>query len=253
MVRDILRTARSLNNFFAKHELDFHIVCSLRPEIRNFINDLDAEIGKVFDGKSVDLTWDSVNGNDSTIMNILKQKVIHSRYPKAIDFEGFVAKSISFGGRNVDLSKFLNANTWSRPRDIVQLLNAIALKSPNSDSIGEGEIKAALNEYSRRTMNEIMEEVSVRHGSLIAVTLRERITQREFGSFEDFSGQVLGYFKNVSKEDLLKDLFYFGVIGNVDYNFERKRFYWFHRGEEFFKKDMGVAIHPGLWNHFNIR
>lgn len=253
MVRDIFRSARDLNNFLAAKDLDFHVVCAVRPEIRDLINDLDAEIGKVFDGKSVNLTWDMGDEEDSLLYRLLKQKVLHSRGPKAIEFDPFVDRNIHFGSRNLTLEEFIRTNTWSRPRDVVQLLNAIADRNPNSARIGEVEIKSSLNEYGRRSFVEIVDEISVKHGPLIASTLRNSITLSNYRSFDEFNGAVLARIPDVNRHALLVDLFNFGVVGNYSDEFKKRRFYWAHRGEEFFQKSLGVSIHPGLWNYFNIR
>jgi len=89
-----------------------HIVCGVRPEIRDIINDQDAEINKVFDGKSVTLSWDMGNDDDSILFRLMKQKVIHSSGKvRVVSFDEFVTKSVSFGGNINTLEKFLHSNT----------------------------------------------------------------------------------------------------------------------------------------------
>ncbi|MCC5985484.1 MAG: hypothetical protein JJU40_15995 [Rhodobacteraceae bacterium] len=253
MVRDILRSARELNNFFIKHNLDFHIVCALRPEIRNLLNDMDSEIGKLVDGKSVKLEWDMSDGSETLLFRLLIQKVIHSKHLEVINFADFVEPKINFGKKTILLENFIKINTWGRPRDVVQLLNSIADENPDSPRIGEDEIKNALNEYSRRAMNEIKDEISVRHGNAIAKTLRENINKRLYKSFDEFDRSVIAKFGFANTSTLVDDLFHYGVIGNYDDSFNARRYYWFHRGEEFLKPSLGVCIHPGLWNYLNIR
>ena len=250
MVRDIFRTSRTMNNFFVQNDMDFHIIASVRPEIRDMINDQDTEIGKIFDGKSVLLSWDMGEESDSLLFRLLKQKVIHSKgFSDQVVFSEFMDDRISFGQKSYSLEEFIKNNTWSRPRDIVQLLNSIAFKSPNSPRMGEKEIKHALNEFSRRSFFEIMDEISVRHGALIGTILRENIKRQKYSKYDDFYSDVLNKFGFVDKDQLLEDLFQSGVIGNS----AQGRFYWAHRGEEFFDKSQSVSIHAGLWNYFNIR
>ncbi|MCI5099796.1 P-loop ATPase, Sll1717 family [Phaeobacter italicus] len=253
MVRDVFRTARDLNNFFVQNDLDVHVICSVRPEIRDLINDLDSEIGKIFDGKTVELSWDMREGDDSLLFLLLKQKVIHSKLGEVIDFSPFTDEVLNFGSNSVSLEDFIRTNTWSRPRDIVQLLNSIADKNQNSDRIGIEEIKSALNEYGRRSFVEIVEEISVRHGGMIALNLRKSVNQSHYREFSEFERKVLNVFSGIDRASLVEDLFQYGVIGNYDDRFSRRRYYWAHRGEEFFKKSLGVSIHKGLWNYFNIR
>ncbi len=229
------------------------MICAVRPEIRDLINDLDSEIGKIFDSKSVELTWDIADGDDSLLYRLLKQKVVHSVPGRQVNFSDFVDNEITFSGRPSSLEEFLRTNTWARPRDVVQLLSAISEKNPNAEQIGGKEIKNALNEFGRRSFSEIMEEVSVKNGGLIASKLRQSVHRREYRDYDDFAHNVLSSFRDFDLEQLVSDLFHFGVIGNFDDAFRNRRYYWFHRGEEFFKKNLGVTIHPGLWNYFNIR
>lgn len=255
MVRDIFRKVRELNNFFHKQNLDFHIIASIRPEIRDFICEFDAEINKIFDGKSVLLSWDMGKDTDSLLFRLFKQKVIHSkRGIIPLNYDAFVDHQISFGNRQFTLEEFIRTNTWCRPRDVVQLLNSIATKNPNSARIGVDEIKHSLNEFSRRSFFEIMEEVSVKHGSKVASTLRTSIKRQRYAGFSEFQRDVLNSFVSkpeINREALVEDLFSYGVIGN--WSKQEGRYYWAHRGEEFFDKTLGVAIHEGLWNYFNIR
>ncbi|WFE73574.1 P-loop ATPase, Sll1717 family [Roseinatronobacter sp. S2] len=170
-----------------------------------------------------------------------------------MNFSEFCDNSIRFGNKKVSIENFLKINTWGRPRDVVQLLNSIADKNPNSTRIGQDEIKNALNEYSRRAINEIKDEISVRHGKEIALTLRQSVHKRHYSTFDEFDSKVLARFRFSNQTTLRDDLFHFGVIGNFDDSFSSRRYYWFHRGEEFLKTELGICIHPGLWNYFNIR
>jgi hypothetical protein len=253
MVRDIFRVAREMNNYFVTMHMDFHIVCAVRPEIRDLINDMDAEIGKVFDGKSVTLAWDMGDEDESLLFRLFKLKVIHSKQPRNVEFESFFCSAISFGQKTISLEDFVKTNTWSRPRDAVQLLNAIADRSPNAQSIGENELKIALNEYGRRSFVEIVDEISVRHGPMIAQLLRSNVQKPRYDSFESFYTAVLSKAAGLDQDALVTDLFNFGVVGNFKVGSGPNRQYWAHRGEEFFQRSLGVAIHPGLWNYFNIR
>jgi len=92
-----------------------------------------------------------------------------------------------------------------------------------------------LNEYGRRSFVEIVDEISVRHGKMIARTLRDTINKNSFNSFDLFDSAVLSKFRGIDRDQLLSDLFQYGVIGNFDSNYPKTRFYWAHRGEEYFK------------------
>ena len=129
MVRDIIKTSRDLNNFSHQNHINFHFICSIRPEIRNLINELDSEVGKIIDGKDVQLNWLTTAKTEFTLLfEILKKKVTYSANGEKIDFDKFVTKTITFNRNNMTLDEFIKTNTWGRPRDIVRLLISIAKK-----------------------------------------------------------------------------------------------------------------------------
>lgn len=254
MVRDIVRTCRDLNLLCVKRELNFHFICSIRPEIRNLLSDLDAEIGKILDGRDVLLHWNEASEKDPVIIQVFKQKIINSHY-SGINYSDFLDSEISFSGRDtVPIENFLLTNTWWRPRDLVRLLKSIQKVNPSSNRISVSNIKAALNEYSRASMKEITDELSVTYPQSVIGRLKQAISRRQYENFHSFSRELSRYLQGVEIEEFAQALFQYGVIGNVDYTARSKpRYYWFHREEEFLKYDFEVRINPGLWNYFNIR
>lgn len=252
MVRDLLRSAWELNIFSAEKGLDFHFICSLRPEIRNLINDLDSESGKFLDGKDVDLTWfiTTGDGEDLLVEAVLESKIRESHYTKP-DPRIFITNHVSFGSRSLTLEEFLKTNTWGRPRDIVRLLNSIQKKSPNSTLMGQAEMKAALDDYSRSSVKEIIDELGVRFGQSIVNGLRQTIKKKYYASQEEFWRVISNNISGVDRNTLIHELFVAGVIGG--YESGKGRHYWSYRGESYLKPQHEVRVHAGLWNEFSIR
>jgi len=251
MVRDIIRTAWELNSFCAKEDLAFHFICSIRPEIRNLINDLDGEAGKLIDGKDVELTWFSSGSNDDTlIMDVLKKKIEFSSHTKC-DFETFFTKKINFGNRAINISDFLKTNTWGRPRDIVRLLIAIQKKSPNKERIDQEAVKAGLDEYSRMSTKEIIDELGVGYGANILSGIKRSISKRFYEDENSFWDALSQNIRNVDRGKLMAELFELGFIGGRAKG--TKNYYWAHRGETYLKSHHQIVIHQALWNEFSIR
>lgn len=251
MVRDVLRTAWELNMFCASENLAFHFVCSLRPEVRNLINDYDSEAGKFLDGKDVELSWFATDANEGRlIVEILKSKVISSHHVRP-DFDQFFTQSIRFGSRAMPLEDFLLTNTWGRPRDVVRLLLAIKKKSPNSSTIGEHEIKAALDDYSRSSAKELVDELGVSYGADLLAALRNGIKKKNYSGKQELGDQLDRHFPGMLPNKLLDEMFELGFIGGVDR--DKGHFFWSHRGETYLKPHHDIRIHPALWNEFSIR
>lgn len=145
MVRDLIRTIWELNTFSHQERMEFHFICSIRPEVRNLINDMDSESGKYLDGKDVELNWITASSEGrSLIFDVLIRKVEHSG-KKQIPFYTFFDQNIKFNAKILTVEQFLRENTWGRPRDVVRLLTAIQKKSPNAEMITQVEIKAGLD------------------------------------------------------------------------------------------------------------
>lgn len=251
MVRDLLRAAWELNIFAAKNSLAFHFVCSLRPEVRTLIHSLDSESGKFLDGKDVDLSWLSSDGDDGRLIGeVLKAKIEYSHHSKP-KFDSFITDVLTFSSRTTRLSQFVVDNTWGRPRDIVRLLLSIAKRSPGSDHIGEAEVKAALDDYSRASTKELVDELSVRFGREILFGLRQGINRRVYNTREDFVERLAPFVSGVPMDVLFNEMFIAGIFGG--YEPDKGRYYYAHRGETYFKPHHKVRIHPALWNEFSIR
>jgi hypothetical protein len=253
MVRDILKTVRELNNFCAQSGLDIHFICTLRPEIRNLINSYDSEIGKIVDGKDVNLNW-FMDGNDSIslIEEVFKRKIEYANSSfgvNPIKFREFVSESFKFGSKSIRIGEFIKTNTWGRPRDLVRLLLAISKMSPNSTTIGEAEIKSGLDEYSRASAKELVDELSVMHGRAILVALQKGITRKTYDSKDDFLRAIS--LPQVNEDRFFTEAFELGLIGG--YQPENGNYHWAHRGETTFRPHYKVRIHPALWNELSIR
>lgn len=251
MVRDVVRTVWELNNYCYQNMLEFHFICSVRPEIRNLINDLDSESGKFLDGKDVELSWITTsNDSDFLLLDVLQKKVEFSHFHPT-DFEAFFAQEISFSGRTYSLKDFLKTNTWGRPRDVVRLLLAIQKKSPNALEINEASLKAGLDEYSRMSLKELIDEIAVTYGSVIVDILKYKVRKKIYKDVQEFVSAIGVAGKGINGERLVRELFSLGFIGGFQPG--SGNYYWAHRGESYLKPEHKIMIHAGLWNELSIR
>ena len=255
LVRDLIRTCWELNSFCAQNNLEVHFICSLRPEVRGLINDLDAEAGKYLDGKDVSLSWTSNSGGRLLVQELIEKKVRFSTLMQSetnlIDPETFLAKSIKFGNRTSQFQDFLLTNTWCRPRDIVRLLIEVSKSNPSAIKMGETEIKAALDGYSRASAKELIDELGVRFGQPILAALRSSVSKREFQNVDEFWNALSRELGQSGKNQIVNTLFELGFIGGK--SIKPNRYFWAHRGETYLKPHHRIVIHRALWNEFSIR
>jgi hypothetical protein len=249
LVRDIVRTCCYLNDLCVREALDFHFICNLRPEIRTRLNDVDPEISKIMDGNDVFLSWD-----EESLLEIMTQKIVNGS-PRlvVIDADKFLPKTITFGGRPVDFLSFFLNNSWYKPRDVIRFLKAYAKINPSDEVITESGVKRALNEYARISAVELFEQISVRYSPDVIEVLKTNINQRNYKNAGEIADSMKTKLNNIDTFKLVQELYDAGVIGNVDYVNGKRRYFWSHRQEEMLDWEMGVTIHPGLLNYFNIR
>jgi hypothetical protein len=248
LIRDIVRSCCQLNDFCVKHDLDMHFICNLRPEIRTKLNELDPEISKIMDGNDVFLSWD----HDS-LLEILIQKIVYGAPRQTeIDANVFLPSKITFGSYTSDFISFLLNNSWYKPRDIVRFLKAYAKVNPNHAAITEAGVKDCLNEYARISAVELFEQISVNYPSNVLEGIRTAIRKRRYNDAADLA-DALKQHVQVDSFKLVEQLYTVGVIGNVDVVGGQNRYFWSFRQEEHLDHEMGITVHPGLLNYFNVR
>lgn len=251
MVRDLIRCANSLNAIMAVNNIEIHFICSLRPEVRNLLNEMDSEIGKIVDGRDVMLSWLSKDEDGDTLIEEIFRRKVESSHWEPIDFDSFVTNRIRFGENDLSIGDFLKTNTWGRPRDIVRLLQAISKASPNSEFIGEDEIKAGLDEYSRASLKEILDEIGVAYGPKMVRALKFGISKKTYETAEALWEAIGPHLPGLNKEKVISELFDLGVIQGFLPN--PPRYFAAHRGETFLKPHHRIRIHPALWNELSIQ
>lgn len=250
LVRDIIKVSCGLNDMCVKNGLDFHFICNLRPEVRTKLNEIDPEISKIMDGNDVFLQWD-----DESLIEIMSHKIVNgSPLPVHIDVDEFLPQNITFGSNTSDFYSFLLNNSWYKPRDIVRFLKVYAKINPNHKCITEEGVKQSLNEYARVSAVELFDQISVKYSADVINGIKSAIKKRNYSDLNDLSVVLAPHVGLVNADNLVYDLYDVGVIGNIDKTRgDKTRFFWKHREEEEFDPGMGISIHPGLWNYFNVR
>ena len=249
LIRDLVRVCCFFNDTCVKANLDIHYICNLRPEIRSMLNNLDPEISKIMDGNDVFLSWDSDH-----LMEIMTQKVVCGA-PKgcAVDAAIFFPDKMKLGKRRQEYLGFLLNQTWWKPRDIIRYFKCYAKINPNDNSITEDGTKRAMNEYARVSAVEVYEQLSVTYSRQVLDGIQNSIKKQEYLDISELEEALARNVGSENLERLISNLYFTGVIGNVDRSGRDPRYFFFHRQEEHFDPSMNIMVHSGLWNFFNIR
>ena len=175
LIRDVVRVCCSLNDACVKGGLDIHFVCTLRPEIRTRLNEIDAEISKVMDGNDVLLQWD-----EDSLLEIMISKIVSGAPSKNINADTFIPNKISFGVKEQDFLRFLIDQTWYKPRDMVRFLKSYSVANPYDVAITTEGTKNCLNEYARVSAAEVFEQISVTYSPAVIAGIKRSIKRQSY-------------------------------------------------------------------------
>jgi hypothetical protein len=250
LIRDIVKVCCELNDIAVKNGMDFHFICSLRPEVRTKLNDIDPEISKIMDGNDVLLSW-----SEESLIDIFTNKIVNGcPMPISIEADEFLPDTITFGSVKSDFFDFLINNSWHKPRDMVRFLKVYSKINPNHERITEDGVKKSLNEYARISAVELFDQLSVKYSYDIVNGIRSAIKKSRYIDGSELSAVLAPFVGITHCDQLVYELYDVGVIGNLDKTERgRPRYFWSHRQEEEFDASMELIVHPGLMNYFNVR
>jgi len=254
LVRDIIRAANELNEFFLLNRIDCHVVCSLRPEVRDQLNRLDPELSKILDSNFVNLSWGGESRVNHPLLEILHKKTNEGVPDGKRLSPGYFPKTVASMGRGeaVDTYLYVLNLSWNRPRDIIRMLKSYQKTNGATTSLFSGDITKFLKEYSRVSAVECLAELSVKYGEEIVSRIRSRITRRYYSSVDELQAEFEILENRLRVDELIDDLFYAGVILNYDRVDGKTVFYASYREDDRLDPDLQIMVHRGLWSDFHL-
>jgi hypothetical protein len=253
LVRDVLKSANVLNNFFVRNDLDIHIVCSVRPEVRNQLYAIDADISKFMDSVSSRLSWAANEDLKHPLIDLLRKKIAQGSKDGSIDISSLQNK-VGFTSVPISIELFMLKEGWHRPRDVVRFLKCYASANPFESDFDSSGVSKSLDEYSRVSARECFDEIAVKYSAETIESLRRAVRKINYSDADEFEEYVSRKVIGVSDYgEFLQDLFRVGVVTNIDGDGRQPRYFSAHRGNEFVDPEMRISVHPGLWNFLSIR
>lgn len=259
MIHDWIEAVNELNTKIQSHKYKrMKVILSVRNEIiRSIENHLCGdELNKKIMSYRVLLDWKIKNGaNISNPLFLIWLKRISNLYENQTNIDYLKIRQEWFPPDigTEDTVDFILNRTWYKPRDIVRfIMLCVQTADENASTFSRDLIVSALDEYSKDSKTEIMEEMSAFYKSdciaLLFSTLKNfkiRFTKEEYEQHckEDYCGNE--FFNNI--DNLLTDLYRFGVLGCV--NIETGVQKWNYQGETSMMQGpkWHYCVHPGLW------
>ncbi|NMM64635.1 hypothetical protein HBE96_18675 [Clostridium sp. P21] len=266
MLRDLIITTKFINNIFVNSSFsNTKIICSIRTEILNSISRFipAKEINKVTSGFECPLIWDYNNTNSYShpIFEIWLKRIEMSEKKNGVNYKSKEEIYKNWFEEEIDgvpVVNYILNYSWSKPRDIVRFLDAAknSLHS-NSTSYTQAVFDASLKEYSRKSLEEVEEELNALYSpeekEIILSCLRGFKPRFTYNELKD---RISRYFENtilqVELVNILKDLYRIGIIGN--YSVSSKTYRWQHKGSDgiVLDDDWSIEVHRALQKELSL-
>lgn len=259
----LFKTVYDIDQTFRVANIPAKTILYLRSDIFYSINNVDAESAR-WDQYKLDLNWSIINKSDwnnPKLLQLINKRIVTSLNNLEQDVNPFdkvfnneIIK-LKDGEKIQDIFKYMIFRTFHRPRDMVQFCLKIQEQMRNTGDFYFRTIKDAEKDYSLWLLSELKNELSPKIKELD--TLYEFL--RQFGSkifsMNDFKIKYRKY-KDVIEfepEDLLRLLYTFGIIYNINNNPNNFQMFSIIRNDRsVFNRDLKIQLHPGYYKGLHI-
>lgn len=262
LVRDLILAVDKLNNICKRKGYGIKFIASVRNEVINSVLSSGYEINKCVEDYGVDITWFQKGGNyeDSPLLKIIENKIIGSEKQKGITEHGDVwSKYFSESINGIGVKKYILNYSWYRPRDVIRMMGLVQQHYGSSQIFTQEMFDRALQDYSERSWNEIVEELRLTYSADDVKAIKKIFTNievpfsyaylsRRIKELSDIYDYVLSFSERVKLIDLLEKLFEWGVIGNSG-----QRMVFKFLGDRDLSPTENMIIHKPLRNFFAVK
>lgn len=135
LARDIVKASTEMKDYFAENDIDVHVICSLRPEVRDALIRADPELSKVIDSSYVGVRWGGKVSKDHLHMKIMRK--VEDSLPEigAAVMTALLPELVPgmLGDKTLPLHEFVLNLTWFPP------VTSFACSSAINRPMGMGE------------------------------------------------------------------------------------------------------------------
>ncbi len=260
LIRDLILEAKNLNMMFYQAGMGkTKVICAVRSEIINSINRFieSKEVNKVVDGFDCPIIWDynTTASFKHPIMEILLKRIELTERLNGVTYATREELQARWFPERIDktdpVSYILNCN-WSKPRDIVRLINAAQDSLHFEDTaFTQAVLESSMPKYSRTSLDELREELRALYSARDIDDIFSCFTGFwDTFTLEQLREQIQSYYPHsvlaTRTLDVLSDLYRLGVVGNLNPRLNRYR--WQYRGDEriILNNEWHITIHRGL-------
>ena len=262
LVRDLIIAIDRLNEICKINNYDIHIIGSVRTEVIKSVHSAGYEINKSIEDYGVTISWYQKGGNyeDNKLLKLIENKIIACEEMHGITEHGDIWRKYFPDKINgIQTKKYILNYSWMHPRDIVRLMNCVLRQHNNEKKFTQEMFDRAMKSYSSASWGEITEGLSLKYSAEDILLIKRILTNIEvpftfqalsirLGELADIDTKYSEFRNRHSLNDVLDDLFDFGVIGNTG---QRMIFKFMEDDDLAITEDL--MIHKPLRNFFGVK
>lgn len=259
MIRDLVIAIERFNAISKNAHDNVRVIGAVRNEVINSVKSKGKEINKAIESYGIPIDWTQYTEESlrhpliKLLINYFKISDIMNGLPSANDereYYRWVGKRI-FGAPSEET---IRNYTLYRPRHVVRLLNISKIRCGQYERITDTTFNVIKRQYSSECWNEITEDLALAYTPKELERIKEWMTGMPWRlTYDDMHNKAIQSWEGSDDavrilqrfDDLMRDLYQAGVIGNYCMNGSKQRptHRWFFRGDETLLKDQPIQIH----------
>lgn len=259
LIRDLVLAASALNEKMTEQGIPTKIIIAIRSEVLNQIDSIGRELNKIVEDFGTRIRWEvgATENIEHPLIQIIIARIrssLPSQNESQLTDEQLWQKFFYKNLEGTPSEKYILHQTWYKPRDIVRLTNTIKEEFPESEIIGQQEIRKTRKTYSQKCWTELCEELSTRYTteeiSLIETALmsvESTFTLQDFiislEHLKPTHKSAENHASPAKAQELIKTLYGLGIIGNTNGSIRRYSF----RGDASPDFGMKFIVHQALY------
>ena len=253
----LFKTIYDVNMTFRQKRIKAKAVVYLRSDIYYSINSFDSESAR-WQHFLMPVNYAILSRSDwrnPKLLQILNKRIATSdtkfaglENPFATVFDNTVL-DLKENGRRQDPFRYIVHRTFHRPRDLIQFCIHIQNEVRDKNDFYYQTIKDAETKYSVWLLSEIENELAPMVKEIQTLYEFLRLLGQKAFSLADFKRKYANFEKkvNMDPEVLLKLLYKFGIIHNLQFKQGSVEMYSIVRNENsVFNRDLKIELHPGF-------
>lgn len=260
MIRDLIIAIERFNAISKNVHDNIRVIGAIRNEVINSVKTKGKEINKAIESYGIPIDWTQYT-EESLQHPLIKLLINYFRISDELngntvenddlkEYSKWVGSQI-FG---MPSEETIRNHTLYRPRHVVRLLNISKIRCGTHQRLTETTFNTIKRQYSLECWNEITEDLALSYTPKELELIKEWLTGMPWitthtamheKALHQWTGNKDSESLLIRFDDLMRDLYQSGVIGNYRRTWKgaRPSHRWYFRGDETLLKDQDIQIH----------